>query len=65
MITVFVHTKTEDDWDNFKWDFRHIPHKGDIVSFSVDGPVYEVDRTLFNCFDCDYEVEVYIHQIKP
>lgn len=64
MMTVFVHIKLDDDWDNFKQELKHIPHKGDTISFSVDGPIYEVDSTLFNCFDCNYEVELYVHQIK-
>lgn len=62
---VFVHIKLENGWDNFKHNFNYIPHTGDIVSFSTDGPIYEVDKTLFNCFNCDYPIEIYIHQISP
>lgn len=65
MTTSFVHINLDDDWDNFSWNLNYIPHKGDTISFSVNGPVYEVDQTHFNCFECDYEVEIYVHQVKP
>lgn len=65
MTKVFVHIRIDDDWDNFSHNFKYIPHKGDQVSFSVDGPIYEVDSTLINAFECDYEVEIFIHQIRP
>lgn len=65
MTRIFVHISHNDDWDNFPHDFKCIPHKGDQVSFSTDGPIYEVDSTLINAFKCQYEVEIFIHQIKP
>ena len=65
MIKTFIHIKHEDSFDNFKWEIKHIPHKGDFISIATDGPIYEVDKVLFNCFECDYEIEIYVHQISP
>lgn len=64
-VTAFIHIKLGNDWDNFPHSINRIPHKGDTVSFYKEGPVYEVDETLFNYFECTYEVEIFVHQIRP
>lgn len=65
MYTVFVHINKNGVWENSKHEFKHIPHTNDAVSFTANGPIYKIDETLFNCFDCDYEVELFVHQIRP
>ena len=65
ITTAFIHVKLNNDWDNFEHSIWYIPHKGDTISFSNEGPVYEVDETLFNYFECTYEVEIFVHQIRP
>lgn len=63
-IPVFVHVSHVDGPENFHTSVRYIPHKSDRFSIDANGPVYEVDYTLFNCFSCDYEVEIYCHEIS-
>lgn len=65
LYKVFVHIKENNSWNNFEHQLSYIPHKNDTVSFSSEGPVYIVDETLFNCFDCEYSIEIFVHQIRP
>lgn len=64
MINVFIHVSHENGIENFHHSVKYVPHSGDRFSLSVDTTVYEVDYTLFNLFSCDYEIEIYCHEIN-
>lgn len=60
-MEALVHTKLNSDdlWENYAFEIQTVPSKGDLVSFSANGQIYEVIHILHNYFSCTYPIEIF------
>ncbi|MCI8579715.1 MAG: hypothetical protein HFH04_03060 [Dorea sp.] len=64
MIEICIHATTSNGQEIFHHSVKFIPHKYDRISLSLNGPVYEVDYTLYNLFGTSDEIEIYCHEVN-
>ena len=64
MIEICIHATTSNCQEIFHHSVKFIPHKYDRISLSLNGPVYEVDYTLYNLFGTSDEIEIYCHEVN-
>lgn len=62
---VFIHITNDTNLKNITCNIKYIPHKYDRFSLTENGPIFEVEHTLFNYFKCDYEIEIFAHKVNP